>query len=245
MHVLVILLFVVLVAPLEARADRSYSKTKSALYTIVFEGQRETLYCGCAFSENRKLIAQNCSYSAGKRNRSSHQIQIEHIVPAARLGQNRTCWKDRPCVSASGKRLSGRACCLASDPEFRDAYQDMHNLWPALGQVNQRRANFSFGHVAGEEREFGRCDMEVDSRLETVEPPVHRRGEIARAYRHMDRLGYIDLSTEEEDQFRRWDDTDPPDEQEFIRHHRIMLLTGQTNEFTTSHASHDQAEWLR
>ena len=45
---------------------------------------------------------------------------------------------------------------------------DMYNLYPAIGEVNGRRSNYSMAIIEGEKREFGKCDIEIKSRK--VEP---------------------------------------------------------------------------
>ena len=45
---------------------------------------------------------------------------------------------------------------------------DMYNLYPAIGEVNGRRSNYSMAIIKGEKREFGKCDVEIKSRK--IEP---------------------------------------------------------------------------
>ena len=47
---------------------------------------------------------------------------------------------------------------------------EMFNLYPAIGEVNGRRNNYSMAIIEGEKREFGECDVERKSRK--VEPRV-------------------------------------------------------------------------
>ena len=61
---------------------------------------------------------------------------------------------------------------------------DLHNLQPAVGEVNGRRSNYSMAMIAGEAREFGQCDVEIADRK--VEPRPAIRGDIARIYLYMD-----------------------------------------------------------
>ena len=61
---------------------------------------------------------------------------------------------------------------------------DMFNLYPAIGEVNGRRSNYSMAIINGEKREFGKCDVEIKNRK--VEPREEIRGEIARTYLYMD-----------------------------------------------------------
>ena len=36
---------------------------------------------------------------------------------------------------------------------------DLHNLVPAIGEINGDRSNFTFEHIDGEERVYGACDF--------------------------------------------------------------------------------------
>jgi deoxyribonuclease-1 len=57
---------------------------------------------------------------------------------------------------------------------------DMYNLYPAIGEVNGRRSNYSMAIIKGEKREFGKCDVEIKNKK--VEPKESIRGEITRTY---------------------------------------------------------------
>ena len=61
---------------------------------------------------------------------------------------------------------------------------DMYNVFPAIGEVNGRRSNYSTGIIEGEERELRKCVVEIKSWK--VEPSEEIRGEIARTYMYMD-----------------------------------------------------------
>ena len=70
-------------------------------------------------------------------------------------------WRDgRPdCVDAKGQAFKGRNCASKTSVTFRYMEADMYNLYPAVGELNQLRSNFSMAEIAGEERRFGRCDF--------------------------------------------------------------------------------------
>ena len=51
---------------------------------------------------------------------------------------------------------------------------DMYNLYPAIGEVNGRRSNYSMAIIKGEKREFGKCDVEIKNHK--VEPKESIRG---------------------------------------------------------------------
>lgn len=61
----------------------------------------------------------------------------------------------------------------------------MHNLQPAVGEVNGDRANFMYSQWNGGEGQYGQCTMKVDFKEKVAEPPARARGAIARTYFYM------------------------------------------------------------
>jgi len=114
--------------------------------------------------------------------------------------------------------------------EYRRMQADMFNLYPAIGEVNGRRSNYSMAIIEGEKREFGECDIEIKSRK--VEPKESIRGEIARTYLYMDSVypGRGIISKKNKKLFDTWDQSDPVDEWECERAKRIENMQGNRNE---------------
>lgn len=79
-------------------------------------------------------------------------------MPAWAFGHQLQCWQE-----------GGRKACR-KDPRFVQMEGDMHNLVPAVGEVNGDRSNYSFGMLPGESRVYGRCDVEIDFKARKVEP---------------------------------------------------------------------------
>ena len=42
---------------------------------------------------------------------------------------------------------------------------DLYNLQPAIGEVNGLRSNYQIAIIKGESRKFGKCNIEIKSRL--------------------------------------------------------------------------------
>lgn len=61
----------------------------------------------------------------------------------------------------------------------------MHNLQPAIGEVNGDRGNFMYSQWNGGEGQYGQCAMKVDFKAKLAEPPARARGAIARTYFYM------------------------------------------------------------
>ncbi len=51
---------------------------------------------------------------------------------------------------------------------------DMHNLQPAVGEVNGDRGNFMYSQWNGGEGQYGQCTMKVDFKDKVAEPPCPR-----------------------------------------------------------------------
>ena len=84
--------------------------------------------------------------------------------------------------------------------------------------------------IEGEEREFGKCDVEIKRRR--VEPREEVRGEIARTYMYMDSVypGKGITSKKNRSMFEEWNRSDPVDEWECERARKIEKIQGNRNE---------------
>lgn len=204
----------------------NFQDSKRVLRTMFLSLQARTLYCQCRLVlSGRELgVDDSCSY----RPRESPAVNWEHVVPASRFGQLRPCWSGEGC---KGKR--GRRCCQVSDPCFNRMEADLHNLHAALNDLNYDRNNFMFGDVSGEERRYGSCDFEIDSRRRIAEPAPQIRGDIARSYLYMSwRYGFY-LTDGEKMLFLRWNIEDPPDEAERKLEAARRRLQGNGNPFVS------------
>jgi len=106
----------------------------------------------------------------------------------------------------------------------------MFNLYPAIGEVNGRRSNYSMAILKGEKREFGKCDVEIKDTK--IEPKESIRGEIARTYPYMDSVfpGRGIMSKKNRKLFDAWNQSDPVDQWECERSRRIEKIQGNRNE---------------
>jgi deoxyribonuclease-1 len=114
--------------------------------------------------------------------------------------------------------------------QYKLMQADMFNLYPAIGEVNGRRSNYSMAILEGEKREFGKCDVEI--RNKKIEPKESIRGEIARTYLYMDSVysGRGIISKKNQRLFESWNKSDPVDEWECERARRIEKIQGNRNE---------------
>ena len=133
-------------------------------------------------------------------------------------------------VSKNGKKFKGRRCAEKVNKEYRRMQADMYNLYPAIGEVNGRRSNYSMAIIKGEKREFGKCDVEIKNKK--VEPKESIRGEIGRTYLYMDSVypGRGIISKKNRNLFDAWNQSDPVDEWECERAKRIEKIQRNRNE---------------
>ena len=208
----------------------SFSKSKKLLLKV-YKDNPYTLYCGCSF-KGKKPNLSSCGYIPKKDKKRANRIEWEHVVPAHAFGQSFSEWRTGhpKCVSKNGKKFKGRKCAQKINEEYRRMQADMFNLYPAIGEVNGRRSNYSMGIIEGEKREFGKCDVEIKSRK--VEPREEIRGEIARTYMYMDSVypGRGIISKKNRKLFDAWNKSDPVDEWECERAKRIEKIQGNRNE---------------
>lgn len=207
----------------------SFETAKKRLYEDIYHDNRRTFYCGCTYSEDRQVDLGSCDMSALADVRRAGRIEAEHVFPAWQFGNFRQCWREPEQVC--GEDISGRECCEKSDPVFEAAHNDLHNLYPAVGEVNGRRSNYNWGMIPGENRQFGACNIEVDTDNRRAEPPEQVMGDIARTMFYMSETYGFRLSDQDRQLYEAWHRQDPPDDWERERNRRIAALQGRGNRF--------------
>ncbi|MDN5042294.1 endonuclease [Aliarcobacter butzleri] len=196
----------------------SFSESKKLLKEI-YKGHQTTFYCGCKYDPSNKdnMIDRNsCGYvprneltKKGKENERANRIEWEHIMPAENFGRHLACWKD-----------GGRKAC-SKDPIFNKMEADMHNLVPAIGELNADRSNFRYGADKPKVGMYGECKFEVDFDANRAYVRDEIKGDIARAYLYMSKTYNINLSDQERKLMEAWDKQDPIDEWEIEKNKRI------------------------
>lgn len=214
---------------------KSFETAKRQLLGEVYRDRRVDFYCGCRFDADKQVDAAGCGLEARSNASRATRIEIEHVFPAAQFGNFRQCWREprefAECTTAGGRRLGGRECCEKVDPVFRAAHNDLHNLYPVVGEVNGDRQDYNWGMLAGEQRAYGRCDFEIDAGERRVEPPARIRGDIARTMLYMAQTYGFRLSDQDRKLYEAWNRQDPPDSFERERNRRIRALQGNANPF--------------
>lgn len=221
--------FALVVIPAVAVAEppASFSQAKRILADQVYADHPVTFYCGCSYGEapvpgkaNQTRLTPDttsCGLEPRKNANRSGRIEWEHVVPAWEFGHQLKCWQE-----------GGRKACR-KDSKVREMEADMHNLVPAIGELNGDRSNFRYGTISGEPRAYGQCDFEVDFKGRVAEAPPAVRGDVARIYFYMaDKYG-LKISRKQRQLFEAWAKQDPIDHWEKGRAQRIEKIQGRRN----------------
>ena len=143
-------------------------------------------------------------------------------MPAWFFGSGMKCWKK-----------GGRKACK-KDKQFEKMEADLHNLVPAIGEINGDRSNFSFANIEGEKRVYGACDFEINFKERVVEPRQAIQGDIARIYFYMSETYNVTLNQELQEMLQNWSKLDPVDQKELKRNSKIFRIQGNSNKFVDS-----------
>ncbi|PID58676.1 endonuclease I [candidate division KSB3 bacterium] len=217
----------------------SFSKSKRYLLKMhLSEKQLDTFYCGSTFNGRKKVLHRDSGYAPATSDRDREtRLEWEHVVPAYAFGMSFPYWSgygEDPhpdCFDSKGSPIPNRKCTEKNSKQFRYMQADLHNLRPVIGAVNGLRSNYEFGEIRGESREFGDCDMEIDSRKKRAEPPEGVRGDIGRTYLYM-AAAYPDvqfLTDRQRRQMEEWSANDPVDAWECKRERLISRMQGNRN----------------
>ncbi|MDQ1213662.1 deoxyribonuclease I [Pantoea anthophila] len=181
-----------------------------------------SFYCGCKITwQGKKGIPDlnSCGYQVRKNANRATRIEWEHVMPAWEFGHQRQCWQD-----------GGRKNCN-KDPDYRRIETDLHNLQPAVGEVNGDRGNFAYSQWNGSEKQYGQCEMKIDFKLKQAEPPARARGAIARTYFYMRDQYHLRISRQQTQLFTAWDKLYPVTPWECERDQRIARVQGNHNPY--------------
>ena len=217
------------------KSPASFESAKKILYNQIYQGHDITFYCGCDYDPKSKIVDwKSCGYIPRKNAERASRIEAEHVMPAHQFGNFRQCWRE-PKKVCPDKDVTGRQCCEAKDPVFETAHNDLHNLFPAVGEVNGDRSNFNWGMVEGNKREYGACPIEVDESIRRAEPPDTVKGDVARVMFYMEDTYGFRLSDQDRKLFSVWSKQDAPDAWEIERNKRIAKVQDKENRFISEY----------
>lgn len=209
----------------------SFSRSKKLLERQVYYDHRETIYCGAAFDEQRRVSLPE-GFVTPSHHKRAGRVEWEHAVPAENFGRAFAEWREgaAECVNRDGKPFRGRRCAEKVNMEYRYMQADMYNLFPAVGAVNAVRSNKRYSALPQSSVAFGSCGAKVDGAR--FEPPDRAKGQVARAVLYMEDsyAPRYRLSNQQRRLFEAWDRMFPVDEWECTRAKRIERLQGNENQ---------------
>ena len=214
------------VDPGEPPRHYNYRDAGQQMRRIYYGELQETLYCGCRYRDKKHIDFSTCDFAPRNNpNRKSFKraesIEWEHMVTAHNMGKHLPCWRE-----------GGRKNCSANDTAFKRMEGDLHNLYPAIGEINGDRNNFMFSQWTNDpEPMYGQCKTIVDFKLKKAQPREEARGIIARAHFYMEKIYGINLSKQDRQLFEAWDKMYPVTEKECERDRRIFKVQGDHNPF--------------
>ena len=209
--------------------------TLKQIYLDLGEGAWEDFYCQAPFApkDNRLEILPSEKYTPRISSKKVQYIEWEHIMPAHRFGSELKCWQDsqnknganlskstksaktsKSTKSTKSAQNSRKSC--QKDALFRQMEGDLHNLVPAIDEINRDRRDFEYA-IPPSELEFsqyGACKVYSDFAEAKFYPAEHSRGWIARTYLYMSKKYGIKLTDDEEYTMRLWDKQYPPSKRE-------------------------------
>lgn len=204
----------------QAAPPASFEQAKEVSRRYVYHDQNQgsdgTLYCGCDWSwvgrSGGRIDLASCGYEIRAQENRAIRLEWEHIVPAWVFGHQRQCWQN-----------GGRQNCIADDPVFRAMEADLHNLAPAIGEVNADRSNYRYGVVRGSDAATcGTCKTRVDFKSRAVEPRDEVKGFVARVTFYMYDRYDLSMSDAQQRLLMAWDKQYPVTEWERERDRRIV-----------------------
>lgn len=216
-------------------SQQSFSKSKRVLGKKIYPTHLIAFYSGCRYRLKEKKfipIASSCGFKYRKNKNRAQRIEWEHIVPAWHFGHQLRCWQK-----------GGRLHCRNSNAKFKQMEADMHNLVPAIGEINGDRSNFKYRMLAGEMRLYGKpVNMEISFKERAAEPPDNVQGDIARTYFYMaDRYG-LQISEQQKKLFIAWNNRDPVDSWERKKNQLVKKLQGDENLYITHYKKLKQGD---
>lgn len=205
----------------QAHGINNFSQAKAAAAKINRDAPG-SFYCGCRIDwQGKKGIPDlaGCGYQVRKNAQRAQRIEWEHVVPAWQFGHQLQCWQD-----------GGRKNCN-KDATYRQIETDLHNLQPAIGEVNGDRNNFMYSQWNSGAGQYGQCPMKVDFKNKQAEPPARARGAIARTYFYMRDRYQLRLSRQQTQLFEVWNRQYPVSQWECQREARIAKVQGNHNPY--------------
>lgn len=216
--------------PEKQMEGQTFNQAKSRLIELYkAHPEQKEFYCGCDFSWQGKrgeVDLASCGYQIRKNAERANRIEWEHVMPAYAFGNQLQCWQK-----------GGRENCK-TQPDYSEFFNvmegDMHNLQPAIGEINGDRSNFRFSEFTKRFNQYGQCQFATDFKNRQVQPRNEVKGMIARTYLYMVGRYELAISDREKNLMNRWNEKYPPNRWECERNEMIRKIQGNDNQYITS-----------
>lgn len=176
-----------------------------ALSQDIYSLHPYTLFCQYPLADDFTLMVRACDLCPPE----ARKVKWMNIVPAKRLASGRLCHEHKICLDRHGKPYRGLRCCRKKDEKFIAMEHDLHNIVPE----DPRLARLNIGYTLIDNQPSNMafvCDVRIDHKTKTLQPPPQSRGQIARAYLYMSDHYQLELSEQERALFLKWHTQHPP-----------------------------------
>lgn len=208
-----------------------FSKAKDILHKKIFneENIKYTFYCNCKYDQHKNINHNSCQFAPRANANRAKRLEWEHVVPTSLFGQTLPCWKN-----------GGRKNCTKTSQIFQLFEGDMHNLKPAIGEINGDRSNLPFSIVDHKKFLYGKCNFFIGKSQHlnyqnVAEPNDNIKGNIARIYLYMNQKYNLNISQNQLNIFKEWNEFDPPDQKEIYINQKIKNIQGDDNIFISNY----------
>lgn len=207
------------------------------LYVKVPQYEATDVYCGLKFWVDPKVADLPESSRTGS---PAPWLTLEHAYPAKWMATALGCGNRETCPKDNNATTRDR---------FNHAEGDMHNLWPAVRNLNSSRQDSPFGEIPGSEKrkikpmgsdKTFECDYQRKDGI--VEPRRIVRGNLARSIFYMCQEYGFPVDPAMFTVLKKWNMQDKPTQGERRRNDKIEQLQGTRNAFIDDPALADNLQ---
>jgi deoxyribonuclease-1 len=214
----------------EGKYIRRFSEAKIFLGKNLDLFNFKTIYCGCRV-QGKEVDLSSCGYRIQKDAKRARRLEWEHVVPAENFGKSFFEWREgAPWCRRGDRPFRGRKCA-ETNAQFQRMEADLYNLFPAIGELNGLRSNFSMAQLTGSKYDFGNCKAKIEDRK--FEPMDFAKGVVARTYMNFEKRypGHGVVSDKNRKLYEAWDKMYPVSALECQRWRKLENLVGYPHLF--------------
>lgn len=206
--------------------SRTFDNAKTISKSLAVKLNSLELYANCTMKimDNKlSIIFNKCEYVPRKAGKKNPVPDIEHIAAASWYPSitDQPCWKDN------------RENCAKDNVLFKNFYTDLHNLYPALAEINRDRSNRRWCE-SNLKPTYGKTGFILDLNADCVTPPNNKKGDIARVMLYMNQQHHLNLSDSDIRMFNRWSNTDKITSEEIQRNILVYQIQKTCNQFISN-----------